>query len=270
MLVRDCVPGFADELLKLANAATRAIGRFYSAGNVGAANRIAKTPGVLKPAIAGTPAGLGSQIKHLGTGMEGASTLVAHPEHGVAVRKVYDPKGISGPALVQRKAEAGQALRGNPDFAQYLGEAPSRIGPAHFYEHVPGGPNLAAGTPASDPAAIATRARGAESSIGMKLHDMHEGNVIGNKVVDYIPYKPGSPTGLNLNVMDQAEHAQNSIAKGVPHPYTNYIRDPRRPGNLMARASRGAPPLVPGSSPTYLPKPEVPQNPTATVNYRKP
>jgi hypothetical protein len=55
-------------------------------GNVAGASALAKAPGVLKPSVAG------SQIRQLGRGSEGMATLVAHPQHGVAVRKMYDPR----------------------------------------------------------------------------------------------------------------------------------------------------------------------------------
>jgi len=232
-----------------ARAGLRQIGRLLGAGETAAAQRLAKTPGVLKPSAAG------SQIRHLGSGMEGTSTLVAHPTHGIAVRKVYDPKGISGPAMVANKAQAGQALRGHPDVAQFHGEVPTKIGPAHFYEHVPGAPGIAQGTPApASSAEAAARVRAAGPGIGMRLHDVHEGNVVGGKVVDYLPVRPGAPTGLRTDVLDQGEAASAALAQGRSHPFTDYLKDPRRPGNLMARAFRGAAPLVPGSSPVYLPK----------------
>jgi 2'-5' RNA ligase len=226
-----------------ARAGMRAIQQHVGAGNFAAANHLATTPGVLKPSAAG------SQIRHLGSGMEGTSTLVAHPVHGLAVRKVYDSQGISGPAMVARKAEAGRALRDNPNVAQFKGELPTQAGPAHFYEHVPGhAGSMAHGTPSSAEIAQGVRAQGAG---GMRLHDVHEGNVVGNKVVDYLPIKPGAPTGLRTDVMERAEAAQAAGRHGVPHAFTNYLKDPARPGNLMAQAFRGAPPLIQEHSPDY-------------------
>ena len=234
---------------KTSGAAERAIKRFYTSGNVAAANRIARTPGVLKPAIPGTPASMGSQLAHLGSGMEGTSTLVAHPTHGVSVRKVYDPKGVSGPQMVANKRDAGLALSGNPDVAQFLGEASTRIGPAHFYEHVKGSPGFAAG---SKPQDVVNRVADSGKRMGVQLNDLHPGNVVGGKVVDYFPTLKGRDLGFNWNAVDLADDAQAALDVGKPHPYTNYLRDPRRPGNLMARAAKGAPPLIPGSSPPVL------------------
>lgn len=229
-----------------ARAGMRQIQRHLNTGNVGAANRLATTPGVLKPSAAG------SQIKHIGSGMEGTSTLVAHPQHGVAVRKVYDPQGISGPQMIANKAEAGRALQGNPNVAQYKGETQTRVGPAHFYEHVQGQPGaMAKGTPSS--AEIAKNLR-SQTPGGMRLHDVHEGNVVGNKVVDYLPVKPGAPTGLRTEVMERAEAAHAANQHGVNHAFTNYLKDPKRPGNLMGQAFRGAKPLVQEHSPPMNPK----------------
>lgn len=224
-----------------ARAGMRQITNALSAGETALAHRLATTPGVLKPSAAG------SQIRHLGSGMEGTSTLVAHPQHGIAVRKVYDPQGISGPEMVARKAQAGAALQGNPNVAQFRGETPTQIGPAHFYEHVPGvSAPSARGTPSSAEVASQVRSQGAGS---MRLHDVHEGNVVNGKVVDYLPVQPGAPTGLRTDVMARAEAASDAHRLGVNHAFTNYIKDPARPGNLMGQAFRGAAPLVQGQSP---------------------
>jgi hypothetical protein len=48
--------------------------------------------------------------------------------------------------------------------------------------------------------------------------------------------------------MAQAEKAQTLASKGIRSEYYDYLHDPRRAGNVMARAFRGAPPLTPGSS----------------------
>jgi len=224
-----------------ARAGMRAIQQHINTGNMGAANRLATTPGVLKPSAAG------SQIKHIGSGMEGTSTLVAHPEHGIAVRKVYDPQGISGPLMVANKAEAGTALRGNPYVAQYKGETPTKIGPAHFYEHATDHPGATSSFEA------ATRVRG-ERPNGMRLHDVHEGNIVGGKAVDYLPIKPGQPTGLRTDVIERGEAAAAAHQHGMNHAFTNYIKDPARPGNLMGQAFGNAKPLIQEHSPPQNPK----------------
>lgn len=241
-----------------ARAGMRVIQQNLAAGNLAGANRLATTPGVLKPSAAG------SQIRHLGSGMEGTSTLTAHPEHGIEVRKTYDPQGISGPEMVANKERAGVALRGNQDVAQFHRSIPTQTGPAHFSEYVPGKP-AARGSPAptspggqpfpgGDAAATAARVRGAGAGIGMSLHDVHEGNIVQSpsgqhKVVDYLPVPKKGPSGIRTPVMERAEAAEAAQAHGVNHAFTNYLKDPKRPGNLMGQAFRGAQPLVQEHSP---------------------
>jgi hypothetical protein len=123
-----------------ARAGLRQIGRMVQQGNVAGASALAKTPGVLKPSAAG------SQLRTLGTGSEGVASLVAHPEHGVAVRKVYDPKGLATPEMISRKENVGRALGANPNVAQFYGSAPTPQGGGtmHFSEFVnPQGPHAA-------------------------------------------------------------------------------------------------------------------------------
>jgi hypothetical protein len=260
--------GFASELHKVAaRAGLKMIRRMVDAGEMGKAERLAITPGVLKKTKAG------SQIKHLGSGMEGTSTLIAHPKKGLAVRKIYDPKGVSGPEMIARKAAVGRQLSDSPDAAHFLGETKTRIGPAHFYEHVPGktlneeGIRFSKGTPKpdSEPSTAPGKARArigtAKSMIdshereasarmkrlkkrgekaGVDLGDLHEGNVITGKdghsrAVDYLPTEDGKPDGLR----DEA----------FKNPDVDYLTNPKRPGNLMARAFRGAPPIPPTRKP---------------------
>ena len=248
-------PMYYDKLEKFKIAARRGmelIRGHVAAGNLGAANRLATTPGVLKPSAAG------SQIRHIGSGMEGTSTLTAHPEHGIEVRKTYDPQGISGPEMVANKERAGIALRDNKDVAQFHRAIPTQIGPAHFSEYVQGAQPARGKVPPSiptDPNAIAARVRASGSAAGMHMHDVHSGNIVGNKVVDYLPVpKGGGPSGLRTGVMDQADAAAAAHNLGVNHAFTNYLKDPARPGNLMGQAFRGAKPLVQEHSPPQHPK----------------
>lgn len=249
-----------------ARAGMRQIQQHLNTGNVGAANRLATTPGVLKPSAAG------SQIRHIGSGLEGTSTLTAHPEHGIEVRKTYDPQGISGPEMVANKERAGIALRVNPDVAQFHRSIPTQIGPAHFSEYVPG--SVAPKSPKSStttslegkpptesgPAAAAARVRAAGPGIGMHMHDVHEGNVLTtpqgqHKVVDYLAApRGGGATGIRHDVADRGYAAESANAHGVNHAFTNYMKDPARPGNLMGQAFRGAQPLVQEHSPPMNPK----------------
>ena len=111
-------------------------------GNLAGASALAKAPGVLKPSAAG------SQLRHLGTGSEGVATLVAHPEHGVSVRKLYDPRGLATPEMIRRKEEVGRAVGPNPNMAQFYGSAqtPQGGGTMHFSEFVsPQGPHAEPG-----------------------------------------------------------------------------------------------------------------------------
>lgn len=170
-----------------------------SQGNIAGASRLAQTPGVLKPSAAG------SQIKHLGRGSEGLATMVAHPQHGVAARKLYDPGGISTPAMIARKEEAGKAMGSNPNFAQFLGSAqtPHGGGTMHFNEYVPGASRtMKDSTPAQRSAAAQTGrdARSALAEKGYEGHDIRMGNMVEdsrtgqNKLIDYLPARPGEMT----------------------------------------------------------------------------
>jgi hypothetical protein len=162
-------------------------------GNLAGASRLATTPGVLKPSAAG------SQIKHLGQGSEGLATLVAHPEHGVAVRKLYDPRGISGPEMIARKEQAGRALGDNPNFAKFLGSSSTPSGgQMHFNEFVQSGQ-----APTGQAGAQSIRHTQVQAQKGLSQagfaggKDIREGNMIfdkntgSHKVIDYIPAQKG-------------------------------------------------------------------------------
>jgi len=119
-------------------AATRGmkeILKLVARGDLAGADALAKTPGALRWTAAG------SQIKDLGRGGEGLATLVAHPEYGVSVRKLYEPGGLSSPDMILRKEQVGRALGNNPLFAKFLGaeQTPANT-PMHFYEYVRGSP----------------------------------------------------------------------------------------------------------------------------------
>lgn len=234
-------PAAASDAKTAARAGVRVMKQRLGAGDVAGASRLATTPGVLKPTAAG------SQLRHIGGGMEGVSTLVAHPEHGISVRKTYDPQGVSGPEMVANKATVGRALQGNPDVAQFKGEAGTHTGPSHFYEYVRPTPGQAA-----DPG-LTARVRSLRPA-GMRLHDVHSNNVIGNKVVDYLPVPARGPSGIRPDPVGRADAAEAALAHDVPHAFTNYLNDRRRAGNLMAQAYRGAAPLVQQDSPDWLPK----------------
>jgi hypothetical protein len=250
------------------------------------ADRLAITPGVLKKTQAG------SQIKHLGAGMEGVSTLTAHPKRGLGVRKIIDPKGIAGPGMVAQREAAGRALQNSRDVAKFRGATNTPGGlRAQNFDYVPpakGAPSLAAGTPAqsgemstaigsgrgraSAPALAAgtgapamDQTRRAQLQMkrlkmqgqqhGFKIQDLHEGNMMAgadgsSRAVDFMAV-PSSKTPANFANSSNLAKAENTMAMaevGQRTPYLDYLEDPRRPGNVMARAYRKAPPLTPGSS----------------------
>lgn len=115
-------------------AATRGLKEVRSAimaGNWGRANTLSKTPGVLRRGNI-----YGSQLADLGAGGEGLATLVAHPKHGISVRKTYDPAGsVYSPEIIRRKEQLGSL----PGAADYYGKSISRQNtPVHFNEFVRG------------------------------------------------------------------------------------------------------------------------------------
>jgi hypothetical protein len=303
-----------------ARAGLRRISQMVSQGNIAGANRLATTPGVLKPTQQG------SQIRHLGAGSEGVSSLVAHADRGVEVRKVIDPKGMAGPGMVANREAFGRAMQGNPDVAEFRGayNTPHGLRAQHF-EYAPGqrGDALgiqtplekelaekkrlknSQGTPGADSISTAvgspTSGRSAPASVprgpdpraaamaqqlggvseqgramrtpeaphGFHVADLHGGNVMMNpdtgkgKVVDFLPIPMTAQgtignAGVNKQNFQQMMDADDAAQKGVLHPYKAYLDDPRRSGNVMARAFRGAPPLTPGSSMELAKKMNVP------------
>lgn len=127
--------GLANNLLwkTAARAGLRRIGQMIASGDLAGANRLATTPGVLKKTMAG------SQIKQLGAGMEGVSTLVAHPKRGIEVRKVIDPQGIAGGQMIANREAAGRALQNSQDVAQFRGGYNTDNGlRVQRYEYAPG------------------------------------------------------------------------------------------------------------------------------------
>lgn len=163
-----------------------------SSGNLSRANVLARTPGVLKP---GT---MGSQIRDLGAGGEGLATLVAHPQHGVSVRKMFNPNGgLYSRHLVNRKA---QALPNLPGVAQTLGTAQTRhMTPVHFNEFVPGTqikPSMLKNDPqlASQYRNSLLTAQRAARQKGYKLMDTRAGNAMVQpdgqvKFIDHVPVR---------------------------------------------------------------------------------
>jgi hypothetical protein len=189
-----------DPLWKLAaRAGLRRISQMVAGGNMTGASALARTPGVLKPNAAG------SAIKTLGRGSEGVADLVAHPQHGVAVRKTFDPAGISGSMIINRKEEAGRAIGANPSIAQFHGSSPTPHGEGtmHFSEYVNSqGPKPApvAGSPQEARAVartqnqtqMAMRGAGFAGAKDVRKANMAWDGQAGNfKSIDSIPHRQG-------------------------------------------------------------------------------
>lgn len=184
-----------------ARAGVRMIQKMVQGGNLAGANRLATTAGVLKPAIAGRATAAGSQLKVLGRGSEGSAALVAHPQHGVSVRKLYDPKGISSQQIIDRKAQLGAKIN-SPSMAKHLGEAQGPGGSQmHFSEYVHSGqgPSFTPGSQAERQALshTKTQTQKAVHEAGGQAQDVRKANMAWDsqsgqyKTVDYIPGQKG-------------------------------------------------------------------------------
>lgn len=255
-----------------ARAGLRRISQMVSQGNIAGANRLATTPGVLKKTMAG------SQIKNLGAGMEGASTLVAHPKRGLEVQKVMDPHGIAGEGMIQNRENFGRAMQHSQDMAQFRGSYKSPSGMhVQRFEYAPGqrlgdagmqglaeqreGLGVRSNTPVNavhdnyTPGKLSPQQRANAQQrrlelqgdrAGYNVRDLHSDNMTlspggSGKVIDamIVPHK-GS-VGLNQGNFQQAVQAQEAAQQGQRTPYLDYLQDPRRSGNLRAQAFGGAP-----------------------------
>lgn len=233
---------FSDELQKIAaRRGVKMIGdmwgkaqKAFAAGDTQAgtalmerANKLSKTPGVVKPSAAG------SQIKEIGRGSEGAVTAVADPQFGLSARKLYDPHGISTEELIKRKDIAGKALGKSEDVAEYYGQrvTPQRGGAMQFSELVP---SAAGTTPRSikaapDYAAAKERAATAyrKATPYAEPQDVRAANMIRDartgklRTVDAIPGKPGeflpqserSTYGIRENILAPISEAGEAVTK---------------------------------------------------------
>jgi len=136
----EALPAFIDELDKIASTrGLRNIRKALKAGT-GDVNAMAKRY-VRAGALKTTPAG--SQVKHLGTGMEGTTTLTVGSPHnggGFTARKTYDPNGaLYSKEIQRRKKEIGVAAKGNENMAQTYGSGVNRGGVTFTHsEYVPG------------------------------------------------------------------------------------------------------------------------------------
>lgn len=187
--------GAQEALLKF--AATRAhkeILKSMQSGDMARANRLATTPGLLTDSPRAQQ--LGHQLKDLGRGGEGLATAVAHPTHGAAARKIFDPTaGVYSPTIVKRKEQLGGNVEGA---AKLLGTSQTQHGtPVHFNEYVPG--KQVTRDMMLDPAfaqkfeqaKARTQASGRQQ--GRELHDLRPANAMRTpqgdvKFVDTMPF----------------------------------------------------------------------------------
>jgi len=214
----------ADELEKIAlRRGAKIIKSLVSKGTPAAmqqATSLAKTPGVLKQAPAGT------HLKHLGRGGEGIADLVAHPRYGVSVRKLYDPRsGLASPTMIGRKMQVSREIEspqlaqtygfqrspsgGRMTFHEYSPPTPVDPGPApnlilpHGRQHkalrrrvrekdlakrVQKAQNIQA---RQESAALKEPLQAEGRRAGWDLADIRGANVSGGKAIDVLPFKPG-------------------------------------------------------------------------------
>lgn len=244
---------FSDELEKIAaRRGMKEIAKHLQSGELGKARALAKTPGVVK----NTPQG--SQIKHLGAGAEGVASLVAHPEHGVTVRKLYDPAGMSSPAMIARKEQVGKAIGANPNVAQFHGAANAPGGSRmHFNEFVPGTPmkGMSTGAKGGGQADIAARQAAAGTQKAMRsagfsgAKDVRMGNMIQTpsgqaKVIDYMPSQRGEfshsgeakkLTGHSTAIVAKNEAGRSLLNGGQTNtPQNALLRSQLSPGRQVS------------------------------------
>lgn len=249
------------------------------AGDIAGASRLARTPGVLKASPGG------SQMKQLGAGSEGLATLVADPEHGVAVRKLFDPQGLTSPETWARKERAGQAIGANPHIAQFYGarNAPggSRM---HFNEYVPG---VASPLPSSEDH-LGVAITNAETQRALRAAGFHGGADVrwGNMVehapgqfksIDYIPVRrgevllPGDPGHDPKRLPNRLQDTPAGAGLFNQHLDINHFTaEPEAKNRALLRGQLApAAPAAPMMRPAP-PKPVVsPEAMAATVNYRR-
>lgn len=250
-------------------------------GNLGRANQLAKTPGVLRQGNA-----FGSDIRHLGTGGEGIADLVAHPQHGVSVRKTYNPQGgVYSPEMIRRKEQIGSL----PGVADFHGKATTRQNTAvHFNEYVPGKEatpaNLAAtpGGPQAYQKAM-LQAQRAGKQKGYSLADLRGANAMIQpsgqvKFVDHMPFKPGEKAPNSVSRLDRKAGRASTLPTTADSAESLFLNNRTAPANSpSARKDPGAfrkmmfdqgsalRPSVPlgASSSPVPPRPVAPSNPYA-------
>lgn len=273
---------FADEFEKIsARRGLKEIAKLVQRGEHAVANRLAKTPGVLKPSAAG------SSIKDLGMGGEGLASLVAHPQHGVAVRKHYNPGGLSSPSMIARKELAGRAIGQHPHMAEFLGSATTPHGHSmHFSEFVPGqtqsrvGINKDLGRRQEFRQAKHRSIQALQGAGFRGGEDIRPGNMVRDsrsgvlKTVDYMPSREGEFARAPGRI--RQKHGPNTLMttpssrplfNHTPSPISG--TSPRDPGRLKAWGFRGvqpvaAPPPLTGVATKNIPT--KPIKPSAVTN----
>jgi serine/threonine protein kinase len=244
------IRAFSDELQKIAaRRGLKEIRKAVQGGDVARASRLAKSPGVLKATDAG------SQIRDIGHGGEGLATMVAHPQHGVAVRKLYNPQAVT-PELIARKEQAAQLTKNNPNVARMLGShATPSGGKMHMMEYVHGSPVQ---ENAQNYRAIQDTRKSLQKDLkrgGMVAQDVRPSNMIQTpsgkaKLVDYIPGKVGDfesgNTRTRVNQQLRAQ-GQQQIGKGhilataqAPEVLKGVSSDMASAGSLKGNAFRGS------------------------------
>lgn len=200
--------------------------------------------------------------------------MVAHPEHGVAVRKLYDPRGISGSEMIARKEQAGRALGANPHFAQFYGSAQTpHGGQMHFSEFIPQGqaPTGQAGAQSVRHAKVQAQ-RGLHNAGFAGGKDIRQGNMVfdartnTHKVIDYIPAQQGEFMRMPQRMENVIASTPESKSPWNPNyqpssqagTHGGMIR--RLVGGQSAMGVRRAPP-VSGTASTAL----APVSPTAAT-----
>lgn len=184
------------------------------------ANRIARSRAIKRTAQ-------GSQISELGKGSEGLATLVADRQHGLSVRKLYDPTGLSSRKMIGRKVQMGKEIH-DPLIAETYGfRRTPQGGRQTFHEYVPPAPGERARVSATQLRSIISqdisghmtpfhrvailnmeprhrveyahhiatkslqdRIRAVAEKTPWRLGDVRGANVVGGKAIDFLPFRP--------------------------------------------------------------------------------
>lgn len=161
----------------------------------------------------------------------------------MAVRKLYDPRGMSGTDMIARKEQAGRALGDSPHFAKFLGAGQTQHGgQMHFNEFIPQGqaPTGAAGAQSIKHTQVqANRALTQAGFAGGK--DIRKGNMIydqasgQHKVIDYIPAKQNEFTRMPKRMENIL-----STTPDAPSPFNaNYSPGGTPQGGMLGRLLGG-------------------------------